>query len=148
MKAVYSATDELISELTNAEFNTVTFGAINDVDIEKQNLYPLANIELENVILRSSTAQVTFSVILADIVDADSLQEGLKQRTDNLLDIYHDLATRFNLAWQRYLRNPNVQHIEISQLQMESFNMRFENKLAGYDFDFTITIPNNQESSC
>lgn len=148
MKGIYEAADNFILELTNAGFNSVTFGSISDVDIEKQNLYPFANIELENAALTGKVSNITFNVIAADIVDDKSTKTGLKQRTDNLLDIYHDIATLVNTAWQRYLRNPSVNYIVSPELNMDAFNMRFENRLAGYEFNFTIQIPNTQESAC
>ena len=138
MKGIYEASDVLIQELKNAGFNQVTFGNVQNIDLQKQNLMPLANIEVQSVELNQATANITFSVIVVDLVDDKALEKGLNNRTDNLPDVLHDLAARVRTVYNQFETNNSVNYKSSATFDLDAFEARFTNKLAGYEFTIGI----------
>ena len=56
MKGFYQVTDKL-KTLLNAEpfVNTVTYGSIDDVDLDKQSIFPLSHIIVNNAVVGTKT---------------------------------------------------------------------------------------------
>jgi len=148
MIAVYNAVDKLTEELTRSGFNAVVFGTISDADIERQTLYPLANIQIQSVQFQRGGAILTLNVMGADVVDDKSLDESTKFKTDNRLDIFHNIATKFSEVFSRYSRNTDILQYVDDTISLEPFEARFENVLAGYEVLLTLQLENDQESAC
>ena len=50
IRSLYLVTDVIKEELLSSEFiNTVTFGDITEIDLNKQTMYPLSHIMLNSV---------------------------------------------------------------------------------------------------
>ena len=146
MKAVYEATDQLIEELKDAGFNTVTFGNINDVDLDKQSLYPLAHITLGEINIRGAAAIAQYNIAVMDVVDDSRVDNDTG--FDNTLDIANDLSEKMNQVWQRYQRNNSLFRVNEESLRLEFFFVRYENKLAGYEGTFNVISLNQNKESC
>lgn len=147
MKALYESTDQLIKELKDAGFNTVTFGNINDVDLDKQSIYPLAHITLGEVNLRGAVAIGQYNLAVMDMVDDSKTINGIGSY-DNTLDIANDLGEKVNQVWQRFQRNIDLFRVNESNLRLEFFFVRYENKLAGYEGTFNVISDNKNKESC
>jgi hypothetical protein len=147
MKAIYEAADQLMLELKNAGFNTVTFGNLNDIDLDKQSLYPLAHITLGEVNVRGGVAIAQYNLAAMDVVD-DSRIESAIGSYDNTLDIANDLSEKVNQVWQRYQRNRSLFRVNEENLRLEFFFVRYENKLAGYEGTFNVISDNQNKESC
>ena len=53
MKGFYEITQQLKDSLIAEPFvNTVTFGNIDDIDLDKQNIFPLSHIIIRNLFIR------------------------------------------------------------------------------------------------
>ena len=146
MKAIYEATDQLIDELKEAGFNTVTFGNINDVDLDKQSLYPLAHITLGEINIRGAAAIAQYNIAVMDVVDDSRVDNDTG--FDNTLDIANDLSEKMNQVWQRYQRNNSLFRVNEENLRLEFFFVRYENKLAGYEGTFNVISQNQNKESC
>ena len=56
MKGFYNVTDKLKTKLQEEPFvNTVSFGSIDDVDLDKQSIFPLAHVIVNNAIVGTKT---------------------------------------------------------------------------------------------
>ena len=70
MKGFYNLTDKLKDALIAEPFvNTVTFGSLDDVDLNKQTIFPLSHIIVNNTTVGSKTITFNVSILAMDIVD-------------------------------------------------------------------------------
>ena len=70
MKGFYNLTDKLKDALLAEPFvNTVTFGSLDDVDLNKQTIFPLSHIIVNNTTVGSKTLTFNVSILAMDIVD-------------------------------------------------------------------------------
>ena len=60
-----------IKETLDAEpfVNTVTYGNIDDVDLNKQSIFPLSHVIVNNTTVQEKTLNFNISVLAMDIVD-------------------------------------------------------------------------------
>lgn len=141
---LYKADDLLYNALINNGFNQVTFGDASEVDLNKQNIFPLCHISLVNRTLNSNNEVINYQLILLDIVDENNLDprdsNNNFRRTDNVEDVFHDLGHRFNKAYQEFRRDITT-IVEVSEsVTLTAFYGKAQNKLAGYEVSFDITI--------
>jgi len=70
MKGFYNLTDKLKDTLIAEPFvNTVTFGSLDDVDLNKQTIFPLSHIIVNNTTVGTKTLTFNVSILSMDIVD-------------------------------------------------------------------------------
>ena len=129
--------------------NTVTFGDITEVDLNKTTIYPLTHFLLGNVQVTEHAMRVTISLLFMDIIDYtkefNSNDFGYRQTDDDLIDIYN---TQLQIA------NSLIQDLKRGELYrakfqlaeepiLEPFKDRFENQMAGWSVDLTIDLPSD-----
>jgi len=129
--------------------NTVTFGDITDVDLNKTTIFPLAHFLLGNVQVTDHAMRVTLSMLFMDIVDYtkefNNDDFGLRQDDTDLVDIYN---TQLQIA------NSLIQDLKRGDLYRDKYQLagepicepfkdRFENQLAGWSVDISIDIPSD-----
>ena len=70
MKGFYNVTKQIKEALEAEPFvNTVTFGSIDDVDLNKTTIFPLSHIIVNNTTVGSKTLTFNISILSMDIVD-------------------------------------------------------------------------------
>lgn len=70
MKGFYNITDKIKTAFQAEPFtNTVSFGSIDDVDLDKQSIFPLAHIIVNSATVGTKTTTFNISVLAMDIVD-------------------------------------------------------------------------------
>ena len=73
--------------------NSVTFGDIFQVALNKTEMYPLAHFSIGNTVLTSNTVRVNLDFIFLDIVDYskeyDGTDKGGREDKSNLVDVYN-----------------------------------------------------------
>ncbi len=149
-RAFYLATERIRDFLLSLDaINTVTFGDIREVDLNKQTIFPLAHVMVDNVQLASSTMTFSVTVLAMDVVhvnkgdaeDTDNTFYGL----DNEQDVLNTMLMVVNLLNQSLERSSL--HNDKFQLNgigsCEPFTDRFENKLAGWAYTFTAFVEND-----
>ena len=89
MKGFYNITTKIKETLQSEPFvNTVTFGNIDDVDLNKQNIFPLSHIIVNNSSINDKTINFNISVLFMDIVDESKKEEVTKfMGNDNEQDV-------------------------------------------------------------
>jgi hypothetical protein len=147
MKGFYQVTDKL-KTLLNAEpfVNTVTYGSIDDVDLDKQSIFPLSHIIVNNAVVGTKTTTFSISILAMDIVDIsnDEVTDSFvgNDNEQDVLNTQLALLTRVINELQRgdsYTDKYQVQE----DVTCEPFIDRFENKLAGWTATFSVMAVND-----
>lgn len=146
MVGFYSVTEVLKNELISSPFvNTVTEGSIFEVDLNKQTIFPLSHIMVNNVTVDQTVLRFNISVIAMDIVDiSKSETTDVFRGNDNEQDILNtQLAVLQRLAASMYNGALSDLGYEIeTSPSCEPFTERFENLLAGWTMTFDLVVPN------
>ena len=147
MKGFYNVTEQLKTALAAEQFvNTVTFGSLDDVDLNKQTIFPLSHIIVNNTTVAKSTVSYNITILAMDIVD-----ESKEETTDifvgnnneqDVLNTQLELLTRIINILQRGTLFSELYQVE-GDVNCEPFVDRFENKLAGWAATFDVLIQND-----
>lgn len=153
MRQVYTVLDKLKTKLReNGITNTVTFGDILEVDLDKTTIYPLSHISLGDVVFSSNIITATIQVFCLDIVDKtkELTDEDLFYGNDNLQDVLNTQLQVVNDIQQELRRgslfNDNLQLT--TDITASPFLDNFENQLAGWAATISIEIPNTEHTIC
>ena len=156
MKEFYDLIDKLYEELNSNDFvNTVTFGNIMDVDLAKQSIFPLSHINIQDAVFGEHTITFSMQVIAMDLVDetkedkfaaTSEPQKGL----DNKHDVLNTQLGVINRLQSRLRRGDlnDDNYVLDSDATATMFEDRFENLMAGWALNLTISIPNNDIVVC
>lgn len=147
MKGFYNATEK-IKEVLEAEpfVNTVSFGSIDDVDLNKATMYPLSHVIVNSSTVGSNTLTFSFSVLCMDVVDItkDEVTEPYKGN-DNEQDVLNTQLAVINRLVSILKRGDaytDGYQVE-GDVTCEPFVDRFENKLAGWSASFDVIVKND-----
>lgn len=146
MKGFYNLTDKLKDALIAEPFvNTVTFGSLDDVDLNKQTIFPLSHIIVNNTTVGSKTITFNVSILAMDIVDISKAETtDIFVGNDNEQDVLNTqlaLLTRIINILQRGDLYTELYQVQ-GDVSCEPFVDRFENKLAGWAATFDVVIQN------
>jgi len=147
--AFYSMTTKLEEILKNDEsVNTVTYGDLFEVALDKQTLFPLSHFVVNNVRVDSNSYVFNISLICMDIID--QIKEDTTDKfngNDNQMDIFNTqlaVVTRAMQLFQRYdLRSEGYELV--GQPTTESFTHRFEDDVCGWVVTFDVRVIQNME---
>jgi len=136
----------------NNSVNSVTFGDILDVDLNKQTIFPLSHLTVRNVVFAEHTLSFTVNVLCVDIVEktnennkeqlepfygSDNKQDVLNTQL-NVLNGLQSSLRRGGMFQKDFILNENIS----ADLVEESF----ENDLSGWSMDISIEVPNTSIS--
>ena len=126
--------------------NSVTIGDIFKVDLNKQTIFPLSHIIVNNAQLAENTTSLNVSILFMDIVDESKAEiTDIWDGNDNEQDVLNTqlaLASRLTSALIRGGLFTSLVQV-ISAPSAEPFTDRFENKVAGWTLTFDVMIPND-----
>ena len=147
MKGFYNVTDKLKDTLIAEPFvNTVTFGSLNDVDLNKQTIFPLSHITVNNTTVGTKTLTFNISILSMDIVDISKDEvTDIFVGNDNEQDVLNTqlaLQTRVINTLQRGDLYTDLYQVQ-GDVSCEPFVDRFENKLAGWAATFDVVVQND-----
>jgi hypothetical protein len=147
MKGFYNLTDKLKDALIAEPFvNTVTFGSLDDVDLNKQTIFPLSHITVNNTTVGSKTLTFNVSILAMDIVDiSKEATTDIFVGNDNEQDVLNTqlaLLTRIINTLQRGDLYTELYQVQ-GDVSCEPFVDRFENKLAGWAATFDVVVQND-----
>ena len=147
MKGFYNITEQLKTALAAEPFvNTVTFGSLDDVDLNKQTIFPLSHIIVNNTTVGTKTLTFNISILAMDIVDISKAETtDIFVGNDNEQDVLNTqlgLLTRVINTLQRGDLYTELYQIE-GDVSCEPFVDRFENKLAGWTATFDVLVQND-----
>ena len=138
--------DKLKTHFDNDELiNTGTQGDIFDVDVNKQTIFPLVHLIVNQATFEENVIRYNISILAMDITDI-SKDETLNKFDGNDNELYvlntqlqvltrcYELLLRGDLWSDKFQIDGNP--------TCEPFVDRFENKLAGWTMTTDILIPN------
>ena len=151
MISYYTLTKGLYDHLiTDEDITTCVIGALDDVDINKQTVFPLAHIFVGSATLKGGTVSYPVTISTMDLLDIkkDNPIKGEWKGQDNkqyilntMLAVHENLRTALDkgsfqsLGWEL-----------IGDYNCEAFEDRFENLLTGWSASLTIEIPNTVQN--
>ena len=137
MRQVYTVIDKLRLKLKeNGITNTVTFGDILEVDLDKTTIYPLSHITMGEVVFSPHIVTATIQLFCLDIVDKVNTltDDDIFYGNDNLQDILNTQLQVVNDIQQELTRgsmfDDNLQLT--TDITASPFMDNFENELAGW----------------
>ena len=144
---VYDILDKLKEELLlNPSVNTVTYGDIADVDLDKTTMFPLSHLLIDSVNYNERTVVFNIKLLCADIVDynKDKANFELFYGNDNLHDILNTQFEVINTLISKLMRGSlfEANYQVTTQPSAQPFKERFSNELAGWSTDISIEVPN------
>jgi len=147
IRGYYQLTQTLKDQLlADVNINTVTIGDIYDVNLNKQDIFPLAHIIVNNVLQQEQTLTFNISIIAMDIVDqSKSETTDVFTGNNNEQDILNTQLAVLNKVIQ-VLRMGTLYTDKYqldSDVNCEPFYDRFENQLAGWTATMDVLIYND-----
>lgn len=147
IRGFYQLTETIKDQLLlDPNCNTVTTGDIYDVNLNKQDIFPLAHIIVNNVTQQEQTLIFNISIIAMDIVDQSKLPtEDRFIGNNNEQDILNTQLAVLNKVIQK-LRMGTLYTDKYqldTDVNCEPFYDRFENQLAGWTATMDIMIYND-----
>jgi hypothetical protein len=147
MNTFYKLTDKIKDTLLDEPFvNTVTYGSLDDIDLNKSTIFPLSHIIVNNATIASNFVTYNISILSMDIVD-----ESKKEVTDNFIGNDNEQDV---LNTQLAIQNRVIALLQRGNLYTEKYQVegtvtcepfvdRFENKLAGWVSTLDILVEND-----
>ena len=148
MQGFYNFLDTLKTELQSNDFvNTVTYGDITRIDLNKKTIFPLSHFLVNSVTYGENVLTYNVSLLCMDIVDIsnddavdifkgnDNEQDIFNTQQDVIIKTLDKLKTGdlYELKYQ-LSGTPNL----------EPFVDRFENRLAGWSVTFDLEVINDR----
>ena len=147
VRGFYQITNTIKEQLLKDQnINTVTSGDLSQVNLNKQDIFPMGHIIVNNVIVGEQVLRFNISVLAMDIVNQSKEQTvDIFTGNDNVQDILNTQLVVLNKLIQ--LLNRGELHTDKYQLDgdpsLEPFYDRFENELAGWTATMDILIYND-----
>ena len=147
VRGFYQLTETIKEELLkDVNINTVTTGDITDVNLNKQDMFPLGHIIINNVIDQEQVLSFNISILACDIVNqSKELTTDRFTGNNDLQDILNTKLSVLNRLIQR-LRMGDL-YTDMYQLEgdpnLQPFYDRFENQLAGWTATMDVKIYND-----
>ena len=146
MRGYYIVTKTIKEQLELDKFvNTVNTGTIDEVLLNKADLYPYSHIIVNNSSYNGSTWSFNLSVICMDIVDLSKDEvTDIFLGNDNQQDVLNTQLAVINRMLETLRRGANTKdYILDGAPNCEPFVDRFEHGVAGWTVTFDILVPND-----
>ena len=147
IRGFYQLTETIKEQLLeDKNINTVTTGDITDVNLNKQDIFPMGHIIVNSVVDQEQVLRFNITVLAMDIVDqSKELTIDRFKGNANEQDILNTQLSVLNKLIQK-LRMGDL-YRDMYQLQsdptLEPFYDSFENQLAGWSANMEVLIYND-----
>jgi len=150
--AFYRVTEKIRNFLLNSpDVKTVTYGDITQIDLNKQDMFPLSHVMVNSAVLEKGVIRFNVSVLAMDVVwqsktnpdltEFDILMYGLDNEQD-VLNTQLKVVNLLNESMSRYSMRTDLFEL-VGQGTCEPFHDRFENDLAGWAYSFDVFVKND-----
>ena len=154
MIAYYEFTKDLNDFLqADEDINAVKIGAIDEVDITKQTIFPFANILITNAEFVEGMVRFDVELAVMDIVDIRTDNEDVLpgderyKGQDNTQDILNTMLSVIERAIKHISKGTLADAAyELQSHSAEPFEARFENLLTGWTASMVVDIHNNVQN--
>jgi len=147
IRGFYQLTETIKTQLLgDPNVNTVTTGELSDVNLNKQDIFPMCHIIINNVTDEEQVLRFNITILAMDMVD-QSKEETIDIFTGN--NNHQDI-----LNTQLSVLNKLIQVLRMGQLFTDKYQLdgnptcepfydRFENELAGWGATMDVMIYND-----
>ena len=147
MTHVYDILEIIKDELlTSPSVNTVTYGDLSEVDLDKTTIFPLSHMLIDSANYKERTVVFNINLLCADIVDYNTKKANheLFYGNDNLQDVMNTQFQVINSLIMKLMRGDLFEMNDqvTTQPTAEPFKERFGNELAGWGVNISIEVPN------
>ena len=147
MREFYTAVDAVKDALrANNSINTVTFGDLSDIDLDKTTIFPLSHMLIDSANYKERTVVFNINLLCADIVDYNTKKANHKlfYGNDNLQDVMNTQFQVINSLIMKLMRGDlfETNYQVTTQPVAQPFKERFGNELAGWGVNISIEVPN------
>ena len=147
MKHVYDILDVLRDELrSHPAVNTVSYGDITDLDLDKTTMFPLSHLLIDNASYGERTITFSIKLLCADIVDYNQSKNQFDEfyGNDNLHDVMNTQFQVINSLITKLMRGDlfKSNYQVTSTPSAEPFKESYGNVLAGWTTVMQIEVPN------
>jgi hypothetical protein len=146
MKGFYDITTKLKDHfIADPIVNTVTEGDIFEVDLNKQTIFPLVHMIVNNASFETNVVRFNISLLAMDIVDiSKKATTDVFRGNSNEQDVLNTQLEVLNRAYALMLHGNlwDDKYVVDGNPSCEPFTERFENYLAGWTMTFDVLIPN------
>ena len=151
VRAFYDLTTKIKDTLlTDENVNSVTLGDITDIDLNKQTIFPLSHIIVNNATYSTNIWTMNLSLFCMDLVDTqkkeeDKTKEDYFTGNNNEQDVLNTQLAVINLLLSQLSRGTifSDNYQLVGNPTCEPFTDRFENLLAGWVCTFDVQIKND-----
>ena len=147
MNGFYRVLDTIKTTLqADVNVNTVTYGDITQVDLDKQTIFPLSHVIVNSVVSNDTLLTFNLSILAMDIVDVNKdAVTDIFVGNNNEQDVLNtQLAVLNKLIQKLRIGNLYVDKYQVlGDVTLEPFRDRFENQIAGWTATMDITIEND-----
>tara|TARA_R110002020_G_scaffold55004_1_gene152847 strand:+ start:1617 stop:2099 length:483 start_codon:yes stop_codon:yes gene_type:complete len=148
MTEFYDIVDIIRDNLRDSKsINTVTFGSLDEVDLDKTTIFPLAHIFVDRVRFQEGILIFDLAVLVADIVDYSTRKTDDDDfyKNDNLHDVLNTQLSVMNTLISNLRRGSLYKDFyQLDSLPtVEPFKERFANLLAGWESTISIQVKND-----
>jgi GTP cyclohydrolase III len=155
MRQFYDITTKIKETLeAHSQVNVVTTGDVYDVDLNKQTIFPLSHIMVNQASFEGQVVRMSISIICMDLVD-----ETKENPRDQAEPFYGINNVQDILNTQLAVINDVVQELRRGQLYSDLYQLdgnptclpfteRFENLLAGWTASIDVLLSNTEISVC
>jgi len=155
MREFYLITQAIHSWLeSTVGINTVNYGDVFSVDLQKQSIFPLANVNVTGVDFQENFLVFNINILFMDIANTE--EKNLKDTkepflgSDNkhyVLNSLLGIANKLQLELKKGSLNEDGYNLD-SEISAAVFEDRFENLLTGWSVDYAIQVPNGEIDIC
>lgn len=136
--------DFVINEFkSNNLVNTISLTDTDGIDLNKENIYALVNLDLTNTEILDDAIVVSYKITIVQARDIVPREQDSKLHEDT--NYLHNLNETHSIA-QRFInvltRQNNDANIEIDTLSEMTILKNWRSGLDGVQFDIDLTIPN------
>ena len=147
MNHVYDILDVLRDELrSHPAVNTVSYGDITDLDLDKTTMFPLSHLLIDNASYGERTITFSIRILCADIIDYNQQENQYDEfyGNDNLHDVMNTQFQVINSLITKLMRGDlfKSNYQVTSTPTAEPFKEKYGNVLAGWTTILEIEVPN------
>ena len=145
---------DTIKQLTegNDFTNKITFGEMSDVNLGKDDTFPLLHLMVEEAVIEERTIDYKLVLIAADMVDVIDEDLGSEDfygndNTQDILDVQLKVLTQLTNALRKLDLVDNTFARVNEPVSATPFKDRFENEIAGWECSINIKKVNDGGTS-
>lgn len=151
MNSFYKVVEFLKSHFESDSFvHTITHGVIEDIDVDKKNIFPLTHFQVTSAQIVEGLIVFTFNIHILDIRNISKKPITDKfLKNDNELDNLNTCFAITNKFLTKLRLQRNDDDIELYASSTPTpVEFQFTNLLDGWVFDVQLSIPNNNLEVC